>query len=311
MQVSADKSIDEEDKLVNWVSEDLRGLNLKKQFRVPKRPWSTSLTAQRERASDYVKQADRPVSRNWNFRVHLDLAELDAAIQYHNDWALAGLRPSSNAEWLEPSNNEDFTHGGQVPSRNHYGEFNGDDHQIIGSLSTAEVTGELGAARAYEDHVALSAADLRDMATPKTDEESVVNRLVVEYINDGGTIKLCPPGMTTRRDSARRVVEWVLPSGTPIRSAAVCDQAHAMPLNWFQARHRRIHRRARKALRTDEAALVEAVVLHGEPMDAIPVLKAALQRLAKYYATFVPAETFAAWKDRVSSNFEHALGAAE
>jgi hypothetical protein len=148
------------------------------------------------------------------------------------------------------------------------------------------------------------------MATPKTDEESVVNRLVAQYIADGGRIKLCPPSMTTRRDSARRVVEWVMPSGTSIRSATVCDQAHAMPLNWFQARHRRIHRWARKALRPDEAALVEAVVLHCEPTDSIAALKAALQRLAKHYAAFVPAESFAAWKDRVSSNFERALGAA-
>jgi hypothetical protein len=112
--------------------------------------------------------------------------------------------------------------------------------------------------------------------------------LIDEYIASGGTITVCPPGMTTRRDSARRVVEWIVPSGTPIRSASVCDQAYAMPLNWFSAHHRRIWHRARKALRPGEAAMVERVILHGEATDGIDDLKAALQKLWDHYSKFPP-----------------------
>jgi len=302
---------------VNWNGPDLRGRIFKDPAPSTPRfmPWLSDISARPKHAGRYTKKADRPTSRDWNFRVHLDQQELAAAFQYHHDWALAGLRPRSSSEWLEPSNNDDLAYGGQVLSKDHYAEAAGDDHHpILGSSSTAEVTaevtGEFGAERGCEEGVVLSADDLRAMATPKTHEEALVKRLVDEYTASGGTIKVCPPFMTTRRDSAKQIVEWVIPSGTPIRSAAVCDQPHAIPLNWFQARHRRIHRFARRALLKDEASLIEAVVLRGEATDSIPLLKAALQRLAKHYATFVASENFGSWKDRVSSNFEHAIGAA-
>jgi hypothetical protein len=134
---------------VNWVGPDLRGRILKKLATKPHRPWSTDVSAARTQRGRYIQKADRPRSRDWNFCVHLDQQELDAAYQFYHDWALAGLRSSSNAEWLEPSNNEDFTYGGQVPSTEHYGESNCDDHQIVGSSSTTEVTGELEARCAW------------------------------------------------------------------------------------------------------------------------------------------------------------------
>jgi hypothetical protein len=197
---------------VNWIGADLRGRNLKNLFPPkPLRPWSTDISAARPQPGRYIKKADRPTSRDWSYRVHLDLAEFDAAIQYHHDWTLAGLRPNSSAEWLEPSNKEDFTYGGQVASRDHYGEFNRDNANLD----------DVEPVRTCEDRVSLSEAELLDLATPKIGEEVVVKRLVAEYIAAGGTVKVCPPGMTTRRDSARRVVEWIVPSGTPIRTAAV------------------------------------------------------------------------------------------
>jgi hypothetical protein len=62
-----------------------------------------------------------------------------------------------------------------------------------------------------------------------------------------------------------------------------------MPLNWFAAQHRRVWRRARKALRPAEASLIERVVCNGEATDAIADLKAALRKLRDHYSKFHPA----------------------
>jgi hypothetical protein len=102
----------------------------------------------------------------------------------------------------------------------------------------------------------------------------------------------------------REIIEYIMPQGAPIRGAGICDQPHAMPLHWSHARYRRIWRWARKSLRADEASLVEAVVLHGARTDALPVLKAALRKLAEHYAKFNPAEDILAWEAGVRRNLE-------
>jgi hypothetical protein len=105
----------------------------------------------------------------------------------------------------------------------------------------------------------------------------------------------------TRRGPVERIVEWVVPKGAP-RDVGVCDLAHAMPLNWSQARQRRVYRWARTALRKDEASLVEVVVLYGARTNALPMLKAALQKLAKHYENFDPAEDLRKWESGVHRN---------
>ena len=85
-----------------------------------------------------------------------------------------------------------------------------------------------------------------------------------------------------------------------------------MPLHWSQARRRRIWRWARKALKSDEASLVERVVLPGQrsglavpkSKSALPTLKAALRKLADHYEKFSPAADLTAWEDDVRSNLE-------
>jgi hypothetical protein len=289
---------------VNWISADLRGRDLKSLFGLKckatqhsLRPWSTDLPAEKNRPARYVKKADRPTSRDWNFRVHLDIKELDAADQFFHDWKLAGLQPNSNAAglnlaWLGPEVREDSSPPGMVPRRGRYGEFDRHDNKPA-EPGIREVL------------VSITAAELREMSKPKSGRESDVDLLVAEYLAAGGTVKKGQAFMT-RRGRVDRIVEYIVPQAAPIRDVSVTDAAHAMPLSWSQARHRRVWRWARKTLRPDEASLVERVVLHGEPTAALPTLKAALGKLAEHYAQFDPAEGLRHWEDCVRSH----MGAA-
>jgi hypothetical protein len=243
----------------------------------------------RPHASSQGVTSSRPIDLlvwDWNFRVHLDLRELDAAIQFYNDWKSAGLAP----------------HAGVVDDLITDGD--GGVH-IIDDLCAHPVepiaTGPK--ARQIEIHVCLTEAELRNMARPKAAAEKSVEDLVREYLASGGTIKRCTAYATTRRDSVAKIVEWVVPKGAP-RDVGVCDLAHAMPLNWFQARRRRVWRAARKALRPQEASLIERAVLHGEPTDALPLLKSALRKLREHYEKFDPGEGLRSWEEGVRSNLE-------
>ena len=300
---------------MNWIGPDLRGRILKEFAPKPPRftPWLTSVSAARKQPGRYVPKR---VSEAWNFRVHLDLDELDAADQFFNDWVLAGLRYSKPVDSTGCAEVRGDSAGGQVPKRDSYGDFDRHDHTgvrapLAGDLR-AHGTGELNViatnSRSHEGHAALSEADLRAMAQPRNDAESAVGRLVDEFLKAGGTVKLCLAFATTRKDSGGRIVEYIVPQA-PSRGVGVTDAPHAMPLNWFQAKHRRVWRWARKALLPEEASLIEAVVLHGEQTDALPMLKAALRKLRKHYETFSPAEDLRTWESGVRRNLEE-LGVA-
>jgi hypothetical protein len=275
---------------VSWTGADLRGRNLVAPK--PHRPWSQCLAAARKQEGRYVRKDDRPVSRSWNFQVHLDQRELEAAYQFHHDWKLAGLRPQA-AAWLQSDENELV--GGQVPRRDPHGELDldvdDDDLKVVVTSS-----------HAYEGCAILTAAELRDRTKSNLDEKTV-DALVAQYLEAGGTIKHCPPFMT-RRGRVRRIVEYILPQSVPVRGVGVTDQPHATPLSWSQARYRRLWRWARKSLNPEEASLVERVILRCEPTDALPALKGALQKLAQHYEKFSPAEELRKWEAGVRRNLE-------
>jgi hypothetical protein len=298
---------------LNWIGPDLRGRNLK-ELVAPQTPcftpWSTSVSAERKQPGRYTRKANRPVSRDWNFSVHLDRQELDAAHQFYHDWVLAGLRSSKPVDSTGCAEVHEDSACGQVPKRDAYGAF--DRHDC--TITRAAFAGNLGAAgaggmgviatdaRSHEGHDALSEADLRAMAQPRNGAEKSVEELVCEYLANGGTIKKCPAFMT-RKGAVKRIVEWIVPQA-PSRGVGVTDAPHAMPLNWFQAKHRRVWRWARNALCADEASLIERVVLRGEPTDAVPVLNAALRKLARHYQEFDPAEDLRNWESNVRRNLQ-------
>jgi hypothetical protein len=192
---------------LNWIGPDLRGRILKEFAPKPPRftPWLSSVSAARKQPGRYVPKR---VSEAWNFRVHLDLDELDAADQFFNDWVLAGLRYSKPVDSTGCAEVRGDSAGGQVPKRDSYGDFDRHDHTgvrapLAGDLR-AHGTGELNViatdSRSHEGHAALSEADLRAMAQPRNDAESAVGRLVDEFLKAGGTVKLAKGlGGTDRR----------------------------------------------------------------------------------------------------------------